>query len=380
MALNAEGRYDDLVYTNFPAAVDSWEDVMDVTADALAKALEYKAYCEQGDYASAQQVVNNDTTGQLARMKIDAMDINQIRHAVMALERMWAEDIEAYVKDQVFLDALMVGEYVHTYDAVTGIHSFIGSGENAKVLITAAYHEGDTFEINGETANAYMGGTALTNLFDGQYMYFIIDGTDLYFIGGGDTTALMPKAGGTFQGPVFYANGDSYYINGSGDAKFRALSLTGDCNVDGSITGTKVYNAVYNDYAEFFPRGEDTEPGDIIGLLDCENEVYGKAVSGMRSVGVHSNEFAHLIGGEVAPAGLDHMSYNLPHYIPVGMMGRCHCKVKGIVRRGDYIVPSDIPGIGTACSKVSDPMSVIGFAVQSSDDEGIKLVRIKLGR
>ena len=33
----------------------------------------------------------------------------------------------------------------------------------------------------------------------------------------------------------------------------------------------KAFNAVYNDYAEYFERGGDTEPGDIIAKMNGVN-------------------------------------------------------------------------------------------------------------
>lgn len=61
---------------------------------------------------------------------------------------------------------------------------------------------------------------------------------------------LMPKAGGTFTGAVEYT------------------TLTGgNITSSGTITGNKVYGAVWNDYAEFRQATEDIEPGRVV----CEN-------------------------------------------------------------------------------------------------------------
>ena len=53
-----------------------------------------------------------------------------------------------------------------------------------------------------------------------------------------------------------------------------------DClgNISGNdITGNRVFNAVWNDYAELFPRGEETSPGDIIVLdMNSDKEQYVK--------------------------------------------------------------------------------------------------------
>ena len=42
------------------------------------------------------------------------------------------------------------------------------------------------------------------------------------------------------------------------DSRFVAADAEGNVTLTGTLTAAKVYNAVYNDYAEFFPRGGDT--------------------------------------------------------------------------------------------------------------------------
>ena len=93
----------------------------------------------------------------------------------------------------------------------------------------------------------------------------------------------MPTSGGTFTGevrfqqPTYFGGDNTYHITADGTANFR-----------------KVYGAVYNDYAEWFPRGCDTKPGDIIALdVSSQTERYIKAVGKMdRVVGVHTDEYA----------------------------------------------------------------------------------------
>lgn len=147
----------------------------------------------------------------------------------------------------------------------------------------------------------------------------------------------------------------------------------------GTLSATKVLNATYNDYAEFFPRGEQTEAGDIIALdLNSENEQYIKATKDSIVAGVHSDEYAHLIGGEITPNGEDFVSYNIKKYIPVSLAGRVHVKVKGKVKRGDYIIASDIPGVGITTENPINQRAIVGYAVESSNDEDIKLIRVRV--
>lgn len=389
--LNSEGKYADLQYTNFPAAVDSWEDVVDVTSETLALANQYGAYCKAGNYEAARNLLESDTSGNLRNMQINAYRINRMSHALMAIERMWRDDLEKYVIDQVFEESIMIGEYKHTYDSVKHVHNFTGKGNNAKVMITASYSNGDTFALNGTPVNAYMGGAALKNLFRGQYMYFIVGSGGIYFIGGGDTSSLLPKSGGTMTGDLYYGSANGYYTKTDGSSKLASLvcpSITSSGTISantisatGNITGAKVYGAVYNDYAEWFERGEDTEPGDIIALdTDSAEERYVKADSKHTAVvGVHSNEYYEIIGGKAYDNEKDYFEKNLVDYIPVGLAGRVRTKVTGKLRVGDMIVPSDIPGVGIAYNgDCSNQMNVIGRVVSVEDGEGIRFARVLL--
>ena len=125
-----------------------------------------------------------------------------------------------------------------------------------------------------------------------------------------------------------------------------ALDVEGAGYFSGELRAEKVYNAVWGDYAEFFPRGEETEPGDIVALdLDAVKEIYIKAtyVTGP-AIGVHSDEYGHILGGENVS-----LEENMKNYIPIGLAGRVWVKVKGSPKKGDYIGVSDTPGVGSIC-------------------------------
>ena len=93
---NPDGSYADLEYTKFPAEIDSWQNSEDVTAEYLSLANDYKSALLAGNYGNAKSIL--DANPQLKRMIITAEDINKTKHATMALERMFTEDIDAYVK------------------------------------------------------------------------------------------------------------------------------------------------------------------------------------------------------------------------------------------------------------------------------------------
>lgn len=147
-----------------------------------------------------------------------------------------------------------------------------------------------------------------------------------------------------------------------------------------TIKANAVYNAVYNDYAEFFPRGEATEPGDIVALdLTSDHESYIKATATSKIVaGVHSDEYAMLIGGDKVNDG-NYVEKNLINYIPVSLAGRVMCKVTGPVHRGDTIIVSDIPGVGVATDDENIPHKrVVGYVVEDDDRTDIRRVKIRV--
>ena len=187
----------------------------------------------------------------------------------------------------------------------------------------------------------------------------------------------MRNAGGTFTGTVYFANGTAHYVTSAGDAHFKSLAVSGD------ISAQRVYDAVYNDYAELMPRGEQTEPGDIIALdTGSQTERYIKAtnLSG-RIAGIHTDEYAMLIGGNKVAEGQDFLEENLPDFIPVSLAGRVHTKVVGPVHTGDYIVLSSTPGVGRAIAPCeSYPANkIVGYACEGDDSTDLRLVKVRVG-
>lgn len=162
-------------------------------------------------------------------------------------------------------------------------------------------------------------------------------------------------------------------LNVSGTANVKQLAVNGDIIATGDITGARVFNAVYNDYAEWFERGDDAEVGHIIALDETSTqERYVKATNKSKViVGICTGNYAHIIGGEYND---NYETYNLKKFIPVSLAGRVPVYVKGTVNVGDYIVPTSIPGIGKASKRISK--GTVGIALQPSEIEGIKLIKV----
>lgn len=193
-----------------------------------------------------------------------------------------------------------------------------------------------------------------------------------------------PTKTGRMSISTYPTEGDKLYvsfmsqdkINAGTNATDKQLSWDGQTGV---LTCTKVVNSVYNDYAELFPKGEETEPGDLIVLdVESKKEQYVKSnLKNFKIIGVHSDEYSHIIGGDDTT-----LEENLRHYIPVALAGRVRVKFIGEAIKNSYVVPSIIPGAARIYYKGLDsPESIIGILVEKDnikDNETIRRLKIKL--
>ena len=107
-------------------------------------------------------------------------------------------------------------------------------------------------------------------------------------------------------------------------------------NYDGYLYATRVYNAVYNDYAELFEKEDPNEeilPGDVVVKVPGKNS-YTKSYKDFDTlvVGVVSDQYGHLIGGT------GDEEYDKKHFVPIGLTGRNIVKVIGPVQEGELLV------------------------------------------
>lgn len=166
------------------------------------------------------------------------------------------------------------------------------------------------------------------------------------------------------------------------DSRYVSTDASGNVVLTGTLTATQVFNAVYNDYAEFFPRGGETERGDIIACDESSSrEQYVKATDKSQCVvGIHSEEFAQIIGGLQVEEGKGVMETNIRQFIPVAMAGRVHVKYFGKAVVGTKVVPSEIPGVGRAWQEGDSLDHVVGRIVEPDTRQDVRLVKILVGR
>jgi hypothetical protein len=155
---------------------------------------------------------------------------------------------------------------------------------------------------------------------------------------------------------------------------FDSNSTIGAIEGDGS--GGISFKSGSGDYAEWVPRldpVEILEKGDIVGLFG------GKATRATRGA-----DQVMVISSRPIVVGNEPAEEEQHLFARVAFLGQVEVKVRGVVRAGDYVLASGLgDGVGTAVSPEalapSDHPLVVGRAWQSSEEPGLKRIKIVVG-
>ena len=120
---------------------------------------------------------------------------------------------------------------------------------------------------------------------------------------------------------------------------------------DGYLYATRVYNAVYNDYAElFFCK----EPIPVNHLAYITEEGCAKMGNPKLVIGIVSDCYGHLLGGNGNPDD--------PSYVPISLAGRVPLEIKGEVELGD-LVAARSDGLGEKANDNTPRGQIVGKVV-----------------
>lgn len=158
-------KYPDLAHTQFPERLLTLDNFQDVTASMKTAVDQYYAFWSAGDFTAANNTLASNPV--LKSMLIDANKLNQILDSVKALQRLFKDDIQAYIYELVH----QRGEYSalelyhkfdfldYTVNGVTSSYQCMEDGAARGTLPTnSAYFIKRT--IQGEKGDP---GTGLTN-------------------------------------------------------------------------------------------------------------------------------------------------------------------------------------------------------------------------
>jgi hypothetical protein len=165
-----------------------------------------------------------------------------------------------------------------------------------------------------------------------------------------------------YSGAVLSPAGQFY---GGGDAPAATTRL----NYNGYFYATRVYNAVYNDLAEYFKSADQELPGRIYsinneGLLVLANN------ADKNVVGVCSDSYAFVMKDELKKEG----------GIPIALAGTVKVSTRYEIRTGDEIV-SDHLGFGRKANlfhRIFNRRAIIGKALESNKDKQENRILVKV--
>jgi len=149
-----------------------------------------------------------------------------------------------------------------------------------------------------------------------------------------------------------------------------AGTITGRWTLTGTSPNESRLQATYSaDLAEYYEGDEEYEVGTVLVFGGDKEVTISSTLSDTRVAGVVSNTAAFVMYD--ACPGYKNL---------VALQGRVPCKVVGIIRKGDMLVTSDIPGVAIAVSGVAMVGTIIGKSLENYDSEEIGTIEIAVGR
>ncbi len=127
--------------------------------------------------------------------------------------------------------------------------------------------------------------------------------------------------------------------------------------------------AEFADVAELYASDINYAPGTVVKLGGDEEITQTTTEDDTEVFGVISDNPAYLLNSGLARTKLA---------LPVALAGRVPVTVIGPVKKGQRLVSSSVPGVAKVCAN-PDPLAIIGRALESSDNEGIKSIEAVVG-
>lgn len=120
---------------------------------------------------------------------------------------------------------------------------------------------------------------------------------------------------------------------------------------DGYFYATRVYNAVYNDYAELFPCVEQIPAAHLAYSTEDGLVNAGKAKT---AIGIVSDCYGHLLGGNGDPDD--------ENFVPIAVAGRVPLEIDGDIEIGDLVAATS-DGRGKKANRFTNKNKIIGKVV-----------------
>ena len=201
------------------------------------------------------------------------------------------------------------------------------------------------------------------------------NGTDATFTG---------NVTGNVTGDIFASNGSSKILENGTDGTNATFTgaVTGNVTTTSITTGAEAsagtivgnwsltgkFQATYADLAEYYSADAEYEPGTVL-IFGGTAEVTTTAIgSDSRVAGVVTTNPAYVMNSELEGVRAC-----------IALQGRVPVKVLGIIKKGDLITTSSIPGY--ACKAMNPQVgTIIGKAVGDKPDPNKGIIEVAVGR
>ena len=131
----------------------------------------------------------------------------------------------------------------------------------------------------------------------------------------------------------------------------------------------RAMEAEFADMAEIYKSDIELVPGNIVRL--------GGEMEITKTIKAYDEEVFGIIS--TAPGFLLNSKMKMQeNAYPVALKGRVPCLVKGLVRKGQRIVSSEVEGVGMATDEYN-PINIIGRALNDKISDGISTVEVAVG-
>jgi len=238
----------------------------------------------------------------------------------------------------------------------------------------------------------------VVSIYDGN-KWNPIGGTDL--IGGpvdGFSTALIKDIAGQFHHAIkihvgatlnatigtivaiISSEAASYTPHADTGLQSRFPTIGCGINMNDGVDGTgadygnfkirgRAMEAEFADMAEIYRSDVELVPGNIVRL--------GGEMEITKTIKAYDEEVFGIIS--TAPGFLLNSKMKMQeNAYPVALKGRVPCLVKGLVRKGQRIVSSEVEGVGMATDEYN-PINIIGRALNDKTSDGVGSVEVAVG-
>jgi hypothetical protein len=159
-----------------------------------------------------------------------------------------------------------------------------------------------------------------------------------------------------------YDNNSRVLTTSTRDITLTSLRSSGAAKIYGAWTldTGATFESTYADIAEKYLPDADYDPGTVLVIGGTQEVTVTIERASVARAGIVSTKPAYMLNGQLEGG------------VYIALTGRVPCKVTGIIKKGNLLVTSSIPGHAEASQSGDNPNAAIGRALENfSGDSGV---------